>query len=95
MRLGYSSSSEEFGPRELVRQARLVGDPVLQGQRPRAVLHQSSQLTSLSEVARHLLQGTQPLAEPMISRAGVRGEARWVRSTLRATMRDQQSIGGK
>ena len=53
------------------------------------------QLTSLSEAALRLLRGVPPVAAPMISRAGVRGEAHRVRSILRATMKDQQLIGGK
>lgn len=56
---------------------------------------QSPQLTGLSQVTRRLLGGAPPVAAPMISRAGVHGEAHRVRSTLRATMQDQQLIGGK
>ncbi len=56
---------------------------------------QSPQLASLSEAARQLLRGTPPVAAPTISRAGVRDEAQLVRSILRATMKDQQLIGGK
>jgi hypothetical protein len=56
---------------------------------------ESPQLTSLSEAARRLLRGVPPVAAPMISRAGVRGEAYRVRSILRATMKYQQLIGGK
>ncbi len=56
---------------------------------------QSPQLASLSEAARRLLRGA-PVAAPVISRAGVRGEAHRVRSVLRATKKDQQlMIGGK
>lgn len=56
---------------------------------------QSPQFISLSEAARRLFRGTPPVAAPLISRAGVRGEAHRVRSILRATMKDQQLIGGK
>ncbi len=56
---------------------------------------QSPQLTSLFEAALRLLRGVPPVAAPMISRAGVRGDAHRVRSILRATMKDQQLIGGK
>jgi hypothetical protein len=55
----------------------------------------SPQLTRLSEAARRLLRGAPPVAAPMISRDGVRGEAHRVRSILRATMKDQQLIEGK
>jgi len=51
---------------------------------------QGAQLTSLSEAARRLLKGTQSAAAPMISRAGVRGEARRAHSILRAAMKDQE-----
>ena len=51
---------------------------------------ESPQLTSLSEAARRLLRAASPAAQPMISRAGVRDEARRVRSILRATINDQR-----
>jgi hypothetical protein len=82
MRIGYGLSSEELDPRELVRQMRSRG-------------RQSQQLTGLSEAARRLLRDTPPGGQPLISRAGVRSEAHRVRSILRATMRDQQLIGGQ
>jgi hypothetical protein len=55
---------------------------------------QSPQTTQLTIAVRYLLRGTAPVAQPMISRAGIRAEAHRVRAILRATMKDQQ-IGGK
>ncbi len=52
------------------------------------------QLTSISEVARRLLRGTPSVAEPVISRAGIRGDAHRVRSIVRAAINDRQLIGG-
>jgi hypothetical protein len=59
------------------------------------VHRQSPQLTSVSEAVRRLLRHTQPITEPRISRAGVRGEVHRVRSTLQATTNEQQPTGGK
>lgn len=56
---------------------------------------QSPQLISLSEAVRCLLKGVLPVGQSVVSRAGVRDEAHWVRSILRASMKDQQLIGGK
>jgi hypothetical protein len=56
---------------------------------------ESPQLTGVSKAVRRLLRHTQPIAEPMISRAGVRGEVHRVRSILQATINDQQPTGGK
>jgi hypothetical protein len=49
----------------------------------------------MTEAARRLLRRTPPLAEPMVSRAGIRREARRERSLLRTTIEDQQLNGGK
>jgi hypothetical protein len=51
---------------------------------------ESLPLTSLSEVAQRLLSAAPLAAQPMISRAGVRDEARRVRSILRATIDDRR-----
>ncbi|MGH2853717.1 MAG: hypothetical protein ACRDLF_05950 [Solirubrobacteraceae bacterium] len=55
----------------------------------------SPQLTSMSEAALNVLKGRPPTARPMMSRAGIRAEARRVRSIMRAHMRDHQLIGDK
>jgi hypothetical protein len=47
------------------------------------------------EAVRRALRGSSPTAQPMMSRSGIRVEARRVRSILRASMKDQQLIGGK
>jgi hypothetical protein len=49
----------------------------------------------MTEAARRLLRRTPLVAGPMISSAGIRGEAHRVRSILRATMKNQQLNGGK
>lgn len=51
------------------------------------------QLTSLSEAARRLLRAPTPVAEPMISRAGLRSEAHRARLIMRAAIKDQQQSG--
>jgi hypothetical protein len=51
---------------------------------------QDSQLAGLSDAVRRLLSGTRSVAEPMISKAGLRGEARRARTILRAAMKEQQ-----
>jgi hypothetical protein len=51
------------------------------------------QLTSLSEAARRLLRGPTPVAEPKISRAGLRSEAHRARLIMRAAIKDQQQSG--
>jgi hypothetical protein len=52
-----------------------------------------SQLTSVSEAARRLLRGATPVAQPMISRAGLRSEAHRARLIMRAAIKDQQQSG--
>ena len=64
-------------------------------QRLRRPNRESPQLISVSEAVRRLLRPTPPGAEPMISRAGVRGEAHRVRTILQATMKDHQLNGGR
>jgi hypothetical protein len=54
MRIGYFLSSEEFGPRELMQQARMAEDA--------GFSRQSPHLTSLPEAARRLLRSTPPKA---------------------------------
>jgi len=66
MKIDYFLSSEEFNPRELVRQARMA-----------------------EEAALDVLRRSSPRAQPMMSRAGIRTEARRARSIMRAHMRDQ------
>jgi hypothetical protein len=72
MKIGDVLSSEELDSCAPVRQARMAED---------------ADLTSLSEAARRLLERASPVAAPMISRAGVRAEARRVRAILRARPR--------
>lgn len=52
-------------------------------------------LPTPAQAVRRLLRHTPPVAEPMISRAGMRGEAHRVRSILQVTIKDQQLSGGK
>ncbi len=65
------------------------------GQRVRWRGRQSPQLTSMSEAALSVLRGSSSIAQPMMSRAGIRAEARRVRSIMRAHMKDHQLTGGK
>lgn len=94
MRIGYFLSSEEFDSRELATPAPARTGPV-NSHRSRGLNDQSPKLTSVSEAAWRLLRHTPPIAQPVISRAGVRSEAHRVYSILRATIEDQQLNGGK
>jgi hypothetical protein len=58
-------------------------------------VHADLILGSLGRTTTALVDLSEPVGQPMISRAGVRGEAHRVRSILRTTMNDQQLIGGK
>lgn len=52
-------------------------------------------LTTMSKAALNTLRGNSPINQPMMSRAGIRAEARRVRSVMRAHMTEHQLIGGK
>lgn len=60
-------------------------------QRPLRPNRQSPPLTTLSDAVRRLLKHTPPVAQPMISKVGIRDEAHRARAILRASMKDQQA----
>lgn len=51
--------------------------------------------TTMSKAALNALRRNSPITQPMMSRAGIRAEARRVRSVMRAHMTEHQLIGGK
>jgi hypothetical protein len=55
----------------------------------------SRRLASMFEAVLVLSRDSSSIARPIMSRAGIRAEARRVRSIMRARMRDNQPIGGK
>jgi hypothetical protein len=104
MRIGYSLSSDQEGHSGFTGPtidalAQEASTPAhanpASSRRSRRPSSQTAQLASMSAAARRLLKGAPPIAQPMISRTGVRVEAHRARAVLQATMKDQRLIGGE